>query len=134
MFKPRHKKPHWTVTHKIFAQTEPATYQDVLNAYGFDMILERIESAMKNGLWNVFECIPGPLPRDKARLAVWRHLRRVIEEQRETHRKHLKREAEYRGDSNNQSPLNPFRKSPNVDIEDSFGLVGPNRDYNPLIL
>ena len=131
-------KPHWQITHAIFAKPEPATYQDVLDAYGIEMIRERIEKAVKGTVYHYDDrCViigdyPMPLPR--ARAHVWRHLRGVIEEQREIHRKRRQRESEYRGDPNSPSPLNPFRRSKEVDVEDSFGLTGADRDYNPLIL
>jgi len=132
-------KPHWQITHAIFAKPEPATFKDVLDAYGIEMILERIEKAVRGCVYHYEDkCVAlggeFPMRRHRARLHVWRHLRSVIEENRETHRKRRAREDEYRGDPNSSSPLNPFRRSKEVDVEDSFGLRGADRDYNPLIL
>ena len=115
---------------KIVEQMGPATFSDVLETCGIEMIRDRIESAM-NGVLTVYECIPGPLSRSQARLHVWRHLRRVIDEKRNDIQRQKDREAEYTGDRDVNSPLNPFRKRAPVDIEDSLGR---SRTHNPMIL
>lgn len=79
-------KPHWTVTHKIFKESSPATYDDVLKAYGTEMIQERIADAVKGDVRHLADrCIwfgDLPMSEEKAKVKIWDHLKNTIDEQR----------------------------------------------------
>jgi len=116
------ERPHWSILHRLFAGSGPATDADVLEGYGELGVADKARAILSDDIvYRECDTI------EKAEAAAWVRLRAVIDEQRGVKAARDERASKYAGDPNNPSPLNPNR--PQSDAGRDFPLgVDTRRD------
>lgn len=122
----------WIKKSQVFSRSGRASDQDVMDAYGQDMIDEYVADAIPNGMHTVYEKIPGPLSENHATIAVYRHFKNIINQQRGINFKIESLCRRFEDDPDNPSPLNPMRTQTKLPIEDEMDIRQSDRNYGPL--
>lgn len=96
-------RPADDVRHEIMSGTEPATFTDVLDAWGLKAIQEKAADILQN--WTR----PDIRTPAEAEVAAWKYFRGRIDQSRDCYRQHQKTMDEFTGNPSSISPLNPHR-------------------------
>jgi len=122
----------------IFQGEGPATDDDVIAAFGIAYVEYLTYQYTVGDKWHFTNhCYwigEMPVNAARAKLKAYAYLRDLIDSQRKMFSAKRKLAESYTGDPNSPSPLNPNRKRRPDDFEDSFDLLGTDRELNPFIL